>query len=317
MNSYLKRLLRVLYLGTFILSLEAVAADNYRPDVLRIGYQKYGTLVVLKARGDLERALAGKHVSVRWLEFPTGPRLLEALNLGAVDFGVAGDGPPVFAQAAGAKLLYVGYEPPSPGGIAFVVHRQSHFQHIRDLIGKKIAVSKGGNVHVLLLRALQANGLKPGDVIPNYLGPSEARAAFENGAVDAWVAWDPYLANVEHTGNARILLDGRGLSQNHQFYFASEPLAAHRPEVVDTVLAEIKAADVFTKNHIDDVAARLAPQIGMDKAIVLSALQRMGFGVAPLTPAVIRSQQSVADLYYQAGLIPKPVRVEDVVWKRN
>src|SRR5579875_2057553 len=78
---------------------------------LRIGFQKYGTLVILKARGTLETALRPLGWSVTWTEFPGGPQLLEALNAGSVDFGIAGETPPVFAQAAQAPLLYVGYEP--------------------------------------------------------------------------------------------------------------------------------------------------------------------------------------------------------------
>lgn len=83
-------------------------------ETLRIGYQKYGTLVLLKAKGTLEKRLAAQGVQVQWTEFPGGPQLLEGLNVGSIDFGVTGETPPVFAQAAGADLLYVAYEPPAP-----------------------------------------------------------------------------------------------------------------------------------------------------------------------------------------------------------
>src|ERR1700683_349642 len=81
--------------------------------VIRIGYQKYGTLVLLKARGSLEKRLAPMHLEVKWTEFPAGPQLLEGLNVGAIDFGTVGEAPPIFAQAAGADLIYVGNEPPA------------------------------------------------------------------------------------------------------------------------------------------------------------------------------------------------------------
>src|ERR1700683_2400160 len=76
--------------------------------VIRIAYQKYGSLVLLKARGTLEKRLAPMHVEVKWTEFPAGPQLLEGLNVGSIDFGIAGEAPPIFAQAAGADLVYVG-----------------------------------------------------------------------------------------------------------------------------------------------------------------------------------------------------------------
>ncbi len=79
-----------------------VQADEKSANTLRIGYQKYGTLVLLKARGTLEKRLAEDGVKVQWTEFPGGPQLLEGLNVGSIDFGVTGETPPVFAQAAGA-----------------------------------------------------------------------------------------------------------------------------------------------------------------------------------------------------------------------
>lgn len=76
--------------------------------VLRIGYRKYGTLVILKGRGTLEKRLAPEGIEVKWNEFTAGPVLLEGLNVGSIDFGTAGEAPPIFAQAAGANLVYVG-----------------------------------------------------------------------------------------------------------------------------------------------------------------------------------------------------------------
>ncbi len=92
----------------------AQAAAPDAPKELRIGYQKYGTLVILKARGTLEKRLAEKGIGVKWTEFPFGPPLLEAINVGSLDVGTVGEAPPIFAQAAGADLVYVGNEPPAP-----------------------------------------------------------------------------------------------------------------------------------------------------------------------------------------------------------
>lgn len=307
----------LLALLALALSATAWAADPYKPGVLRVGYQKYGTLVLLKSRGDLERRLAPLNVKVEWTEFTGGVRLLEALNLGSIDFGTTGDAPPVFAQAAGAPLLYVGYEPPTPRGIAFLVKKDAPFQKVTDLKGKRVSVNKGGNVHYLLLRALEANGLRPSDVEIVYLPAADARPAFERGAIDAWVVWDPFLAHAEHTANARVIQDGTGLSDNFQFYFASKALAGQRPEVVDAVLDEIRKVDAIAQADPGKVAEQLAPEIGMDRAIVETALRRMGYGVKPLTPEVVASQQRVADTFFKAGLIPRAIQVRDAVWQRG
>jgi sulfonate transport system substrate-binding protein len=93
---------------------QAQALASSAPKELRIGYQKYGTLVILKARGTLEKRLADQGVEVKWSEFPFGPPLLEAINVGSIDVGTVGESPPIFAQAAGADLVYMGNEPPAP-----------------------------------------------------------------------------------------------------------------------------------------------------------------------------------------------------------
>ncbi len=121
---------------------------------VRIGYQKYGTLVILKARGTLEKRLAANGIDVKWTEFPAGPQLLEGLNVGSIDFGTVGEAPPIFAQAAGAPLVYVAHEPPAPEGEAILVPKNSSIQSVADLRGKKVALNKGSNVHYLVVKSL-------------------------------------------------------------------------------------------------------------------------------------------------------------------
>lgn len=129
--------------------------------VVRIGYQKYGTLVLLKGKGLLEKKLKSIDYTVEWTEFPGGPQLLEALNAGAVDFGSTGETPPIFAQAANAPLVYIAHEPPAPRGEAILVAKDSPIKAVADLKGKKVAFNKGSNVHYLLVKALEEAGRRP------------------------------------------------------------------------------------------------------------------------------------------------------------
>ena len=120
--------------------------------VVRIGYQKYGNVILLKNKGTLEGKLAPLRYKVEWSEFPSGPPLLEALNAGAIDFGHAGEAPPIFAQAASTQFLYVAHEPPAPKGEAVLVPKNSPLRSVADLKGKKVALNKGSNVHYLLVK---------------------------------------------------------------------------------------------------------------------------------------------------------------------
>jgi sulfonate transport system substrate-binding protein len=293
-------------------SVRRAFADN---TVLRVGYQKYGTLVLLKEKGALEGALEPLGVSVIWAEFPGGPQLLEALNVGAIDFGTAGEAPPIFAQAAGAPLIYVGYEPPAPKGEAILVPKDSPIQSVTDLKGKKVALNKGSNVHYLLVRALEDAGISIKDIQPVYLPPADARAAFEQGSVDAWVIWDPFLAAASAATGARTLRDGEKLVANHQFFLAERGYATTNPKVVDTVLQQLVAIDAWAKGDPKGAAAVLSPKVGIPADVLEVALGRQGYGVAPLTADVVAAQQKIADTFHALGILPKPINVSDAVIK--
>lgn len=290
------------------------ALSHAQAESLRIGYQKYGTLVLLKAKGTLEKRLAAQGVSVQWTEFPGGPQLLEGLNVGSVDFGVTGETPPVFAQAAGADLLYVAYEPPAPTSEAILVPKDSGLKSVADLKGKKVALNKGSNVHYLLVRALEDAGVKYSEIQPVYLPPADARAAFESGSVDAWVIWDPFLAAAEKQLSARVLRDGQTLVDNHQFYLSTRNYAQKNPEVIKVLIEEVRAVGEDSKADPDKVTEQVAPLLGLPKDITALAVKRQGYGAQFLTPAVVSAQQKIADSFTELKLIPKRLSVQDVIW---
>jgi sulfonate transport system substrate-binding protein len=294
-----------------LMALTPLALTQNADNVLRIGYQKYGTLVLLKARGSLEKRLAAMHVEVKWTEFPAGPQLLEGLNVGSIDFGTAGEAPPIFAQAAGADLVYVGNEPPASAGEAILVPKNSSIKTVAELKGKKVALNKGSNVHFLLVKLLQRAGVNYNDVDTIFLTPADARAAFERGSVDAWAIWEPFLAAAQRQTDARILADGNGVVSNHQFFLAARSYAKKREDVIAIILDELATVDQWAKTDTKEAAAALEPQIGLDQATLELALSRGGYGVTPVNDAVLAEQQRVADAFYDLKLIPKHINVRD------
>ncbi len=131
-------------------------------------------MVLAKSHQLLEKRYPQTKIS--WVEFPAGPQMLEALNVGSIDLGSTGDIPPIFAQAAGADLVYVGVEPPKPKAEVILVAENSPIKTVADLKGHKVAFQKGSSSHNLLLRALRQAGLKFTDIQPTYLTPADARA---------------------------------------------------------------------------------------------------------------------------------------------
>lgn len=291
------------------------APSQAEDKTIRIGFQKYGKLILLKSKATLEGKLAQLGYKVTWSEFAAGPQLLEALNVGAIDFGNTGETPPIFAQAAGAPLVYVAHEPPAPRGEAILVAKDSPLKSIADLKGKKVALNKGSNVHYLLVKALERAGVKYSEIQPTFLAPADARAAFERGSVDAWVIWDPYQASAEAATGARTLADGTGVVANHQFYLAAQKFADANPKALEAVLAQLSEVDAWVKSDIKAAAEQLSASTGIPASVLEVALKRQSYGIRPLDEATTAEQQKIADTFHGLGLLPKPIKVSDAVRK--
>lgn len=164
---------------------------------LRIGWQKNGVIALAKSQGALEALLKDRGIEVRWSEFSSGPPLLEALGAGALDIGPTGDVPPLFAQAAGGNLRYVGTYKAAAGGSAILVQKDSPLKTLEDLKGRKVAFKRGSSAHNVTVKALRKAGLTLNDITPVDLAPPDAAAAFRSGSIDAWSIWDPYFAVAE------------------------------------------------------------------------------------------------------------------------
>jgi sulfonate transport system substrate-binding protein len=317
MSSFSEKSRQVLTLLAGIVMFAGFATHPaHAAEQFRIGYQKYGTLVLLKAQENLEKRLAPLGIEVKWTEFPAGPVMLEGLNVGSIDLGQVGETPPIFAQAANADLVYVGYEPPEPEGEAIIVKPDSPIKNVGDLKGKKIALNKGSNVHYLLVKQLEKAGIEYRDIEVSFLPPADARAAFERGSVDAWVIWDPFLAAAQKQLGARVLADGKGVVNNTSFYLASRTYAEKNPKVIDIVLEELAKLDEWARNNRKDVATLLGSYIGLDPSIAELSVSHNSYGVKPIDDSVLDQQQRIADTFLNLKLIPKAVTVRNASLKK-
>ncbi|CAN5443162.1 aliphatic sulfonate ABC transporter substrate-binding protein [soil metagenome] len=310
-----RRLGLCLLIGALAVVGNLAHAQTAKPTTLRLGYQKSSTLItVLKTRGTLETQLAPLGVKVSWHEFASGLPLLEALNLGNLDLSAdVADTVPVFAQAAGANLTFVAQEAPSPAAQAIVVPTDSPIKTVADLKGKKIGFAKAAGVHYLLIAALDKAGLSFKDIQPAYLTPADGRAAFEKGAIDAWVVWDPFLAAVQRQSSVRVLADGsNGLASYQRYYLASTPFSDARPDVLQVVYAELKKTGEWVKQSPKDAAELLAPVWGLDVPTVEAANLRRSYAVKPVVQSGLSEQQRIADVFLGEKLLPKKVDAVNV-----
>ena len=295
-------------LATVALPASSLVQAQQATRTLRIGHQK-GWLSILKARGALEKRLTPLGVAVTWTEFNAGPVQLEALNVGSIDFGDVGEAPPIFAQAAGAPLVYAGATVPRPQLEAIIVPNGSPIKTVADLKGKRIAYNKGSNVQYFLVKLLEKNGLQYSDVQSIFLAPPDARAAFQKGAVDAWIIWDPFLASAQKTLDAQLLANAKGIVNNRGYYFTSRDFATQNTDVLKIAIQEINAIDTWIDKNRGAAATELAGVLGLDKSITELYVSRAAYGTAPVTREILAEQQHIADTFFDLKLIPKKLNL--------
>jgi sulfonate transport system substrate-binding protein len=148
-----------------------------------------------------------------------------------------------------------------------------------------------------------------------YLPPGDGRAAFERGAIDAWVIWEPYRTAAEMSLGARTLADGTGLVSNHEFFFATKPFAEAHPQVIDVVLGAARDVYAEVAKDIPGTAKAFSAAAGFPALVMEVALSRRSFGIQPISNQVIAEQQKIADTFEDLGLIPAAINVSEAVRK--
>jgi sulfonate transport system substrate-binding protein len=281
---------------------------------IRVGYQKTGVLVIARQQAVLEKQFAARQIGIKWIEFTSGPPLLEAMSTGSVDLGAVGDTPPIFAQAANANIVYVAGSPIT-NGQGILVPANSAIRTIADLRGKRIGFAKGTSAHNVLIATLEKAGLTCEDITPVYLSPPDAGPAFANGSIEAWAIWDPYFAIGEKRQNGRILINAYEVAKTNSFYLANRDFANGHVQETRDVIDGLAEAARWAESHRADVATALAAVTGVPLEVQVVAANRASFVIGPVTDEIITTQQAVADRFHKLGLIPKQIAVRDIVWR--
>lgn len=308
------RFITTLFIAGLLAGQAMAAASPDAPAQIRIGYQKGSVSMVLaKSHQLLEKRFP--HTTIKWVEFPAGPQMLEALNVNSIDLGSTGDIPPIFAQAAGADLLYIGSEPPKPKAEVILVREESPLKTVADLKGHKVAFQKGSSSHNLLLRALKEAGLSFNDIQPAFLTPADARAAFQQGDVDAWAIWDPYYSAALQQGGVRVLKNGDTLNLTGSFYLATRPFTEKNGAFLQQVLDTFSQADALTRSQREQSVDLLAQAMGLPKAVISTYFDhRPPTAITLVSDKTAQAQQQTADLFYSNHLMPVKVDVSSRIW---
>jgi sulfonate transport system substrate-binding protein len=301
----------------FMLSPAAVssAQAEEKPTEIRIGVQKGGFFSAVRQRHTAENEFRPLGIEIKWIDFQFGPPLLEAINIGSVDFGYVGDSPPIFAQAGGARIHYVAAVKSGGNTQAIIVPQGSPIGSLADLKGKRVAFGKGSSAQNLLVAALEKAGLSWSDITPTPLAPADATAAFVNGSIDAWSIWDPYLALAELKESARVIAFGKDVHTVNAFFIAASDFVEKYPLMVARLNAAFASEGRWADLHHEEIARAQAVATGVDIEASRRFVDRSNYRVVPVDDDIVSSQQVVADRFLRLGLIAKPVKVSDIVWK--
>ncbi|MBD2435399.1 aliphatic sulfonate ABC transporter substrate-binding protein [Nostoc sp. FACHB-110] len=300
-------------------SQQNIASSNgslgIKAKVLRMGYQSAGDLV--RNRKVLEKRLEPLGIKVEWAQFVQGPQLMEGMAAGKVDVGSVGETPPIFAQVAGSKLVYVvGTQRTATTGTSSViaVPPESSLTKFEEIKGQEVYFQKGSASHYFILRALQSIGLTIKDIKIRSMPTIEARGAFLEGRIPVWMTGDPHYAIAQKMNRIRVLRDSVGLDSPGSYYIADRKFAEENPGLLKIVIEELHNLDKWADANRDEVKKlmiteqKLAPDVA---DIVMS--RRTFAGRRGLSPALITEQQRVADLFFEEGVIPKKIDIKDAL----
>jgi sulfonate transport system substrate-binding protein len=267
---------------------------------LRVGDQKGGIHSLMQAAG----ALDGAPYSIEWSQFPAAAPVLEALNAGAIDVGVAGDAPSTFAIAAGLRGHVISVIRTTSVGTAIVVPKNSPIHTAADLKGRTIAGNRGSYAQAIILGVAEQQGWKPGDYTMANLLPAEAKTALAAGAVDAWASWGVYIAQARLVDDARVVIDGsNGLMAGLSFIVASDTAIAKQHDALQDFARRHAAARQWALAHPDAYAAALAAEIGVTQPVARLTFDMDKPHVVPIDAAVIADEQRTADRFRRAHVI--------------
>ena len=284
-------------------------------DHLAIGYQK-SSLSAITLKSD--PTLLKKHfpdTHIEWKEFPAGPQLLEALAVGSVDFGLVGNTPPLFAQAGNKKLVYVAYEHYYPKSLGLLVHQDSSIQNLQQLKGQRIALQRGSSAHDLLDQVLRRANLTWQDIEPIWLTPADARAAFDQKSIDAWMIWEPFQSVALQDGTARVLTDAQTFAPSYSFVMAHPEFIQQHPQAAEQYIHAANDAAQWVVQHHDKAVQIYSQAIGIPKDIadIVVKKREQPTLLHPINYDVLLAQQQIADRFSSEKLIPQKIDVAEFV----
>src|SRR5690242_3437344 len=288
-----------------------LAAD--KPKEIRIDWATYNPVsMVLKEKGLLEKEFAKDGISIRWVQTLGSNKALEFLNAGSIDFGSSAGSAALVSKINGNPIKSI-YIYSQPEWTALVTRKDTTINKIADLKGKRVAVTRGTDPHIFLVRALLSAGMTEHDIVPVLLQHPDGKIALIRGDVDAWAGLDPMMAQAEIEDGARLFYRNKE-ANTWGILNTREAFLKEHPDLVRRVLAVYEEARMYSLAHYDELKKSFIAVTRLPDAVVDKQLKertdlnhnRIG---APQRQSILEAGIALQ----KAGVIPANVDVKKSV----
>lgn len=305
-------------------STEGTTETSTETSSVSIGYfpnLDHAAGIIGKEKGFFEQELEGKEVE--FTNFPNGNDFIDALNSGSIQMGYVGPGPAINYFLAGGDIVILGA---AANGATLIVAREgSGIETLEDLTNKSFSTPGNGCTHNVQLEImLQDIGLtttRRGGTVDHQpkINPSNTMIMFEQGAVDAAAApepWGTYL--VEELG-AKVIAEWDqvflGETLPSVVVVTTSEFLKENPETVDQFLTAHKKAVDYTYENKEDTLTTInellysLSQQRLPDAVLEKAWERM----VVTTEAHADALQAWATASYELNFIDKEPNLEGLV----
>ena len=284
-----------------------------KPKEIRIDWATYNPVsLVLKDKGLLEKEFAKDGITIRWVQSAGSNKALEFLNASSIDFGSTAGSAALVAKINGNPIKSI-YVYSRPEWTALVAGKNSNITKIEDLKGKRVAVTRGTDPHIFLVRALQSVNLTDKDITPVLLQHADGKAALIRGDVDAWAGLDPMMAAAEIEDGARLFYRNKDANTWGILNVREQFLKAN-PEIVQRVLKVYEEARKYSLANPDEVKKTFIAVTKLPDAVVERQLKERTELIHSKIGAPQKESILAAGIaLQQAGVVPANVDVKATV----
>jgi sulfonate transport system substrate-binding protein len=305
-----KRALLVVVFALFLAIGRGEAED--RVESIKLDWAYYNPLsLVLREKGLLEEEFKKDGIKIEWAQSLGSNKALELLRSKSVDFGSTAGAAALLGRSNGnpIKAIYV-YS--NPEWTALVTRPDSGIRQIQDLKGKRVAVTRGTDPHIFLLRALNSVGLTEKDIELVPLQHPDGKTALEKGSVDAWAGLDPYTAQLEVEKNYILFFRNKEWN-SYGILNVRESFAKDHPELVKRVLAAYEKARLWTLDHQSEARQILAREAKLTDAVAAKVWERTDFTNSTIGPVQRETIRASGDILKQSQVIDPGTDIDQVV----